>query len=53
MSPENLRLLKTDSTTYYMLNPTLLAKAVAADVAAGLIPLFLCATVLDAEAAHL
>lgn len=53
MRPENLRLVKVDSTTNYMLTPALLAKAVAADVAAGLIPFFLCGTVLNAEAAHL
>jgi tyrosine decarboxylase len=52
MSPVNLRLLKADSTTCYMLTPALLAEAVAADVAAGLIPFFLCATVLDAKAVH-
>ncbi|XP_058101404.1 tyrosine decarboxylase 2 isoform X2 [Magnolia sinica] len=43
--PGNFRLLKTDSSTNYALDPDLVCQAVSDDLAAGLIPFFLCATV--------
>ncbi|XP_077252755.1 pyridoxal phosphate (PLP)-dependent transferases superfamily protein [Tasmannia lanceolata] len=43
--PENYRLLKTDSSTDYALSPNVLYEAISDDISAGLIPLFLCATV--------
>ncbi|PSR94897.1 Tyrosine decarboxylase, partial [Actinidia chinensis var. chinensis] len=43
--PENCRLLKTDSSTDYALSPESLNEAISHDVAVGLIPFFLCATV--------
>ncbi|KAJ6728964.1 hypothetical protein OIU85_019937 [Salix viminalis] len=44
--PENCKLLKTDSSTNYALSPDLLSKAISDDISTGLIPFFLCATVL-------
>ncbi|XP_044492294.1 tyrosine decarboxylase 2 [Mangifera indica] len=43
--PENCRVLKTDSSTNYSLSPDVLAEAISHDLAIGLIPFFLCATV--------
>nr|XP_023884710.1 tyrosine decarboxylase 1-like isoform X3 [Quercus suber] len=43
--PENCRLLKTESSTNYALSPDVLCEAIAHDVAIGLVPFFLCATV--------
>ncbi|KAM3683403.1 hypothetical protein ACJW31_12G144700 [Castanea mollissima] len=43
--PENCRLLKTESSTNYALSPDILCEAIAHDVAIGLVPFFLCATV--------
>ncbi|KAJ4728348.1 Tyrosine decarboxylase [Melia azedarach] len=43
--PESFRVLKTDCSTNYSLSPDLLAESVSRDLAAGLIPFFLCATV--------
>ncbi|GAV77394.1 Pyridoxal_deC domain-containing protein [Cephalotus follicularis] len=43
--PENCRLLKTDSSTNYSLSPDALNDAISHDLAVGLIPFFLCATV--------
>uniref|UniRef100_A0A224X465 Tryptophan decarboxylase n=1 Tax=Hypericum kalmianum TaxID=473045 RepID=A0A224X465_9ROSI len=43
--PENCRLLETDSSTYYTLSQESLSAAISEDVATGLIPFFLCATV--------
>lgn len=43
--PENFRLLKTDSSTDFALSPETLSKAISQDIASGLIPFFLCATV--------
>ncbi|GLT41320.1 hypothetical protein SLA2020_153940 [Shorea laevis] len=42
---ENCRVLKADSSTNYALSPELLNEAISHDLAAGLIPFFLCATV--------
>jgi glutamate/tyrosine decarboxylase-like PLP-dependent enzyme len=42
---ENLRLIPTDASTNYSMSPQVLAKTVAADVAAGLVPFFLCGVV--------
>ncbi|XP_030934742.1 tyrosine decarboxylase 1 [Quercus lobata] len=43
--PENCRVIKTESSTNYALSPDILCEAIAHDVAIGLIPFFLCATV--------
>nr|WMX25290.1 aromatic amino acid decarboxylase TyDC3 [Lophophora williamsii] len=43
--PENFRILKTDSSTEYALSPEVVLNAILKDVASGLVPLFLCATV--------
>lgn len=43
--PENIRILKTDSSSAYSLAPEVLSKAVSQDIASGLIPLLLCATI--------
>ncbi|MFS7987218.1 putative tyrosine decarboxylase [Helianthus anomalus] len=43
--PENLRLLRTERCNEYALSPESLTDAISHDVASGLIPLFLCATV--------
>ncbi|XP_076934127.1 tyrosine decarboxylase 2-like [Bidens hawaiensis] len=42
---ENLRPLKTESCNEYSLSPESLTDAISHDIASGLIPLFLCATV--------
>eukprot|EP00249_Psilotum_nudum_P018946 c27032_g1_i2 orf=156-1640(+) len=42
---ENFRVLTAEATTNYALDPIVVSKAVAEDVAAGLVPLFLCGTV--------
>ncbi|KAD1872331.1 hypothetical protein E3N88_42177 [Mikania micrantha] len=41
--PENLRLLKTENYNEYALSPDSLDDAISQDIAAGLIPFFLCA----------
>ncbi|KAM7259049.1 hypothetical protein ACFE04_014790 [Oxalis oulophora] len=43
--PENFRALKTNSSTNYTLSPDTLTEAISYDIAIGLIPFFLCATV--------
>ncbi|XP_022758544.1 tyrosine decarboxylase 1 isoform X1 [Durio zibethinus] len=43
--PENCRLLKANSSTNYALSPELLSETISQDLAIGLIPFFLCATV--------
>ncbi|KAI3787862.1 hypothetical protein L2E82_00347 [Cichorium intybus] len=43
--PENCKLLKTETCNEYALSPESLTDAISHDVASGLIPLFLCATV--------
>ncbi|PWA54534.1 pyridoxal phosphate (PLP)-dependent transferases superfamily protein [Artemisia annua] len=43
--PENCRLLRTDTCNEYALSPESLTDAISHDVASGLIPLFLCATI--------
>ncbi|XP_042515557.1 tyrosine decarboxylase 2 [Macadamia integrifolia] len=43
--PENCRLLKTDSSTNFALSSDVLSEAISKDIAAGLVPIFLCATV--------
>ncbi|KAD4584817.1 hypothetical protein E3N88_22418 [Mikania micrantha] len=43
--PKNLRLLRTKSYNEYALSPESLAEAISHDIANGLIPFFLCATV--------
>ncbi|XP_073292328.1 tyrosine decarboxylase 2 isoform X3 [Primulina huaijiensis] len=43
--PRNIRILETDSSTEYALSPELLTKTISQDIALGLIPLFLCATI--------
>ncbi|KAL5562024.1 hypothetical protein UlMin_031771 [Ulmus minor] len=43
--PENCRVLKTDSSTDYALSTDVLSEAISNDVANGLVPFFLCATV--------
>uniref|UniRef100_A0A2P2K7B8 Tyrosine decarboxylase 1 isoform X2 n=1 Tax=Rhizophora mucronata TaxID=61149 RepID=A0A2P2K7B8_RHIMU len=43
--PQNWRVLKTDSSSNYALNPDLLREAISHDIASGLIPFFLCGTV--------
>lgn len=45
LNPELCRLLRTDSSTNYALSPDVLCEAVSNDIASGLIPFFLCATV--------
>ncbi|CAN6457793.1 unnamed protein product [Victoria cruziana] len=45
INPGHCRLLNTSSATGFALSPEIARKAVASDAAAGLIPLFLCATV--------
>ncbi|KAL3645050.1 Tyrosine decarboxylase 2 [Castilleja foliolosa] len=42
---ENCRVLKTDPSTEYALSPESLGEAISQDLASGLIPFFLCATV--------
>ncbi|XVE78004.1 hypothetical protein DITRI_Ditri13aG0109300 [Diplodiscus trichospermus] len=42
---ENCRLLKANSSTNYALSPELLSETISQDLAIGLIPFFLCATV--------
>ncbi|XP_021838623.1 phenylacetaldehyde synthase isoform X2 [Spinacia oleracea] len=43
--PENIRILKTESSSEYALSPQVLSAAISQDVASGLIPLLLCATI--------
>lgn len=43
--PENCRMLSTDSSTNYALSPNVLNEAISNDIADGLVPFFLCATV--------
>ncbi|KAL0435537.1 UNVERIFIED_CONTAM: Tyrosine decarboxylase 1 [Sesamum radiatum] len=43
--PENCRVLKTDAFSEYALSPESLSGAISQDIASGLIPFFLCATV--------
>ncbi|KAL3828100.1 hypothetical protein ACJIZ3_016902 [Penstemon smallii] len=43
--PENIRVLKTNSSTQFALSPEPLSEAISQDIASGLIPFFLCATV--------
>ncbi|GMH02544.1 hypothetical protein Nepgr_004383 [Nepenthes gracilis] len=43
--PKNCRMVKTDPSTNYALSPDVLSEAISEDVAAGLIPVLLCATV--------
>ncbi|CAN6688685.1 unnamed protein product [Malus baccata var. baccata] len=43
--PENCRVLSTDSSTNYALSPNVLNEAISNDIAGGLVPFFLCATV--------
>ncbi|XVF21494.1 hypothetical protein REPUB_Repub12eG0094900 [Reevesia pubescens] len=43
--PENCRLVKANSSTNYALSPELLSETISQDLAVGLIPFFLCATV--------
>ncbi|KAL2456186.1 Tyrosine decarboxylase 1 [Forsythia ovata] len=43
--PENHRVLKTDPSTEYALSPESFCEAISHDIASGLIPFFLCATV--------
>lgn len=45
LNPELCRLLKTDSSTNFALSPDVLSEAISNDIASGLIPFFLCATV--------
>lgn len=45
IQPENFRFLKADSSTNYGLSPEVLCEAITHDIAIGLIPFFLCATV--------
>ncbi|XP_027349843.1 tyrosine decarboxylase 1 isoform X2 [Abrus precatorius] len=45
LDPALCRLLKTDSSTDYALSPDVLSEAISNDMASGLIPFFLCATV--------
>lgn len=42
---DNCRVLKTESSTNYSLSPDLLSEVISQDIAIGLIPFFLCATV--------
>lgn len=42
---ENIRVLKTDSSTDFAISPELLSEAILHDSSSGLIPFFLCATV--------
>ncbi|CAO2839809.1 unnamed protein product [Amaranthus hypochondriacus] len=43
--PENFRILKTNPLSSYALSPEVVSEAVSQDVASGLIPLLLCATI--------
>ncbi|KAL8552205.1 hypothetical protein ACS0TY_001049 [Phlomoides rotata] len=43
--PENCRVLKTNSSSKYALPPESLSESISQDIASGLIPFFLCATV--------
>uniref|UniRef100_A0A7N0V8K7 Tyrosine decarboxylase n=2 Tax=Kalanchoe fedtschenkoi TaxID=63787 RepID=A0A7N0V8K7_KALFE len=43
--PENVKALKTDSSTNYGLSPDLLSKEICHDIANGLVPFFACASV--------
>lgn len=43
--PENFRVLKTDSSTNYSLDPKVLSENISNDMSIGLQPFFLCATV--------
>ncbi|XP_075508302.1 tyrosine decarboxylase 2 isoform X3 [Primulina tabacum] len=43
--PQNIRILETDSSTEYALSPESLTKTISQDIALGLIPFFLCATI--------
>ncbi|XLR26857.1 hypothetical protein S83_054757, partial [Arachis hypogaea] len=45
LNPEFCRSLKTDASTNYALSPEVFSEAVSRDIASGLIPFFLCATV--------
>ncbi|KAI4350306.1 hypothetical protein L6164_004774 [Bauhinia variegata] len=45
LNPELCRLLETDSSTNYALSSSVLREAISKDIASGLIPFFLCATV--------
>ncbi|QHN95316.1 Tyrosine decarboxylase [Arachis hypogaea] len=45
LNPELCRSLKTDASTNYALSPEVFSEAVSRDIASGLIPFFLCATV--------
>ncbi len=54
IATENFRPLLTDASTNFALSPAAVRKAIATDVAAGLIPFFLCGTVLiNLKAPHL
>jgi hypothetical protein len=54
IATENFRPLPTDASTDFALSPAVVRKAIAADVEAGLIPFFLCGTVLiNLKAPHL
>ncbi|KAI3412320.1 uncharacterized protein J3R85_017508 [Psidium guajava] len=45
INPQNIRALKTTKSTLFGLSPDSLRKAICSDIDAGLIPLYLCATV--------
>ncbi|XP_017411095.1 tyrosine decarboxylase 2 [Vigna angularis] len=45
LNPELCKLLKVDSATNYALSPEVLSEAISNDIAGGLVPFFLCATV--------
>ncbi|XP_021911825.1 tyrosine decarboxylase 1-like [Carica papaya] len=45
IDPNNVRAIKTTKTTSFSLSPKLLKHTIESDLAAGLVPLFLCATV--------
>jgi hypothetical protein len=54
IATENFRPLPTDASTNFALSPAVVRKAIATDVEAGLIPFFLCGTVLiNLKAPHL
>jgi hypothetical protein len=46
----NFRPVRTDASSHFSLSPTVLTKAAANDVAAGLVPFFLCGTILNLKA---
>ncbi|XP_068473122.1 tyrosine decarboxylase 2 isoform X2 [Phaseolus vulgaris] len=45
LNPELCKFLKADSSTNYALSPEVLSEAISNDIAGGLVPFFLCATV--------